>query len=472
MQISIINGIYADAGGDYRTQYPRNMVPVPKGQGVSQEYLLPAEGIEAWGAGGPGVDRGGILWGGVLHRVMGGKLCRVNATGVVTQVGSIPGSGQCTLDYSADRLVIAGGGKLHYWDGADLTTVTDTDLGIVLDAVSVGGYTMTTDGTFLVVTELSNPLAVDPLKYGSAEVDPDRIMAVDRLNTEAYALGRHTIEPFQNVGGDGFPFQRIQGAQIARGIIGTHAYARTDSTFIFLGSGRNEAPGVYRMVSGGTDKLSTAEIDRILAGYTEDQLSLTVAEWIVEKGHEFVRFHLPDQTLVYDLRGTQAAQQHLWHTLTSSVVGLGAYRGRNAVWAYGKWVVGDVSSGALGVLTSDSGHHFGQVVGWDFGTAIIYLAGNDGLIHELELVCLTGRVAPGTDPVVWTSYSTDGETWSQERPTRAGRSGQRAQRICWRTQGQIRGARIQRFRGTSEARLSIARLEAAIEALSTRPRSG
>ena len=93
-------------------------------------------------------------------------------------------------------------------------------------------------------------------------------------------------------------------------------------------------------------------------------------------------------------------------------------------------------------------------------------------MHELELVCLSGRVDLGADPVVWTSYSTDGVVWSQERPTRAGRQGQRAQRICWRGQGKVQHMRMQRFRGTSDARLSIARLEARIEPLFLRPGAG
>lgn len=69
------------------------------------------------------------------------------------------------------------------------------------------------------------------------------------------------------------------------------------------------------------------------------------------------------------------------------------------------------------------------------------------------------------DPVIWTSYSLDGETWSQERPINAGKQGQRCKRLQWRNQGSMRNYRMQRFRGTSDAHLSIARLEANLEAL-------
>jgi hypothetical protein len=65
--------------------------------------------------------------------------------------------------------------------------VTDPDLGVVLDVVWVDGYFMTTDGEFLVVTELTDPTQVNPLKYGSSEVDPDPVVALLKLRNEVYA---------------------------------------------------------------------------------------------------------------------------------------------------------------------------------------------------------------------------------------------------------------------------------------------
>jgi hypothetical protein len=86
-------------------------------------------------------------------------------------------------------------------------------------------------------------------------------------------------------------------------------------------------------------------------------------------------------------------------------------------------------------------------------------------VHELELVCLTGRIALGANPVIWTRYSDDGVTWSQERATAAGKQGQRRKRIAWRTLGQVASWRIQRFRGDTTAHLSMVRLEAQVEGL-------
>ena len=102
------------------------------------------------------------------------------------------------------------------------------------------------------------------------------------------------------------------------------------------------------------------------------------------------------------------------------------------------------------------------MVGWWFGTSIAYNEGRGLVFHDLELVALTGH---GTNSTIFTSYSTDGETWSNERSIRTGTPGSTAKRLVFFGQGISRNWRIQRFRGTSDAMLAIARIEARVEAL-------
>ena len=71
MQIPILNGVYTSEASDFRVAYPYNLVPVPVDQGISKGYLRPGEGIVAFTADGPGLDRGGINWNGLCYRVMG-----------------------------------------------------------------------------------------------------------------------------------------------------------------------------------------------------------------------------------------------------------------------------------------------------------------------------------------------------------------------------------------------------------------
>ena len=466
VQIPIISGIYTDSSPDFRTSYPVNLVPVPKANGISEGYLRPADGLVANGTG-PGTDRGGINWNNVCYRVMGSKLVSVSSTGVVTILGDVGDDGRLvTLDYSFDRLAIASNGNLFYWSPSlGLIQVTDPDLGVVLDVVWVDGYFMTTDGEFLVVTELSDPTQVNPLKYGSSEADPDPVKALLKLRNEVYALNRHTIEVFDNVGGDLFPFQRIEGAQIEKGVIGTHGCCNFLESIAFLGSGFNEAPGIYVGVNAQANKISTQEIDMLLLNYTEAQLEQVKLEARNDRTHQHLYVHLPDKTLVFDAAASQELGQPVWFLLTSSLVGFSKFRAQNFVWCYDRWLVGDPTTSNVGYFVNNVSTHYGMKVRWEFATTIIYNEGRGAIVTNLELVGLTGSVAFGLDPTINTSYSTDGQNWSQQKIIKAGKLGERAKRLVWFQQGWMRNWRIQRFQGTSDAHIAVARLEAQIEPL-------
>jgi hypothetical protein len=463
-QIPILSGIYTDSAGDFRASYPINLIPVAQEQGISAGYLRPADGIIENGAG-PGPNRGAILWEGVLYRVMGENLISVASDGTVTVIGIIPGAGRVDMTYSFDRLAIAGGGRLFYYDGAVLSEVTDPDLGEVLSLVWVDGYFMTTDGEFLVITELANPFAVDPLKYGSSEADPDPVLCLRKLRNEVYALNRHTIEVFDNIGSTGFPFQRIEGAQIQKGTLGRHTACVFMEAIAFIGSGMNEAPAVYLAANGQAVKVSSREIDLILSEFTEEQLASSYLEKRIDRNHEWLVMHLPGKTMVYDAMVSKMLEQPIWFYLSSSVDYSGEWRASDLTWAYDRWNTADTQTDRIGYLTQNEALHWGEPVGWEFATTIIYNEGRGALIHELELVALTGRVQGGNSAQISTEYSADGMSWSVPRFIAAGQVGNRTKRLIWLQQGNMRHWRVQKFRGTSDAFLSFARLEARIEAL-------
>lgn len=464
MQIPIINGIYVDTAPDFRASYPVNLMPVAMGNGISSGYLRPADGLVSDGTG-PGIDRGGIEWNNELYRVMGSKLVKIASDGTLTELGDVGAGGQVSLDYSFDRLAIASNEDLFYWDGSTLTQVTDPDLGTVLDVIWVDGYFMTTDGEFLVVTDLADPTQVNPLKYGSSEIDPDPVVALIKLRNEVYAVNRHTIEVFDNIGASLFPFGRVDGAQIQKGAIGTHACCEYMEAIAFVGSGRNEQPGVYLGVNAQTVKISTREIDTVINEFTEAELADVVLEARTEKNQKLLYIHLPDRTLVYDSNASTAVQQPVWYVLTSSTTGFSKYRGRNFVWVYNGLYCGDPTTTTYGHVDDTISTQWDNKVRWEFGTTIVYAEGNNAIFHELELVALTGNVAAGTTPTITTSYSVDGINWSDDRSISAGTTGQRLKRLVWRRQGFMENWRIQRFQGDSDAHISIARLEAQIEGL-------
>jgi hypothetical protein len=461
MQIPILNGIYTDNDPSVRVSYPVNLIPVSQVSGVSNGYLRPADGIVQSGTG-PGITRGGINWNDVLYRVMGSKLVSVAEDGTVTTLGDVGGTIEnVTFDYSFDRLGIASNNNLFYWDGTTLTQVTDSDLGVVIDMRWIDGYFMTTDGDSLIVTDLDDPTIVNPNKFGSSEIDPDPVVALLKLRNEIYALNRYTIEVFNNVGGDYFPFARKEGAQIQKGCIGTHACCIYQETIAFIGSSRNEQPSVYLGVNSVANRISTREIDDILEEYTELELSIVKLEARNDRSSQLLYIHLSDKTLIYDNAASQEMGQPVWCILKT----VAEYRAIHLVYVYNGWQVGDTDTANVGVLSHEIGSHWGLTISWEFGTSMIYNESKGALFTSLELVSLTGVTALGKAPRISSSYSYDGKSWSNDVYIDSGKQGNTAQRLAWFNQGAMTNFRMQRFRGDSHTHASFLRLEATLEPL-------
>ena len=466
MQIPIINGIYTDNTADYRTSYPLNLVPVPKQNGIANGYLKKADGIELFcGQEKGGIDRGGINWNGVCYRVIGSTLWLVNEQGKCTAVGAVAGSQQCSFTYSFDRLGVASGGYLYYLQGDSLERVTNANLGTVVDVEWIDGYFVTTDGEFIIQTELNDPTQVSPTKYGSSEADPDPIIGLMKVRNELVVFNRYTIEVFDNTGGDGFAFSRIDGAMMTKGCVGTHAKCSFLDSFAFIGSSKNQPCSVYLGANGGLTPIATREIEIILSEYSEVQLSTIILEAKEHNHHQHLYLHLPNRTMVFDYAASQVMGQPIWFELSSSSNGKGAYRAINHVWCYNKWLVGDRFNSNIGVLSNKLSSHYGEPVAWQIQTTFLYNGGQSGQIKSIELVGLTGRTNDMPDPKVFLSWTKDGLTWSNERLHRQGMRGQYSKRIIWlRAIGMFRQQLGLRFRGCDDSLASFTAIEADVEA--------
>jgi hypothetical protein len=469
-QVQILNGIYTDSGADFRRSYPLNLEAIPLEQGISKGYLRTAPGMVAFTEPALGADRGAINWLGICYRVIGDKLARVNSSGTIDYLGTVANDGKRAVMVNGfDRLAISSGGNLYYWSTTiGLVQVTDSDLGTVLDVVWAAGYYLTTDGEFIVQTELDDPLQVNPLKYGSSEASPDPINSLLYVRNELIAINRYTVEYFDNIGGSGFAWQRIEGAMIPKGSIGTHASCYYLESFAFVGGGYNEGLSVYIAGPGQAVKIATREIETILEGYTQEQLAAVFIEARADKVQQLLCIHLPDQTLVYDYAATQAVGDPVWAVLASGASGDQAYRARNFVNCYGRWLFGDAQTLRIGYLTHQDARQFGDTVPWQFDTPLIYNEGRAVVVHDLELVRLPGRNTPSAqEATIFYSYTDDGLQWSNPRPSLKTSPGQASARTCWRRLGHMKQWRGLRFRGMNNpAPDAFARLEAVFEPLS------
>lgn len=458
MRIPLLSGVVSDETAEFRTSYPVNLEPIIVDSKIAKGQFRMTSGAVTV-ATGPGVDRGGYAWNDQLYRAMGSKLVRMTIGGAVEEIGDIGDDGKPVgFDEGFDRLAIRSDDKLFYYDGVSLAQVTDVDLGAVKDMLWIDGYTMTTDGEYVIVTNLSDPTAVDPTKYGSAEEDPDMVTGLIKVRNEAMALGRYTIQTFRNVGGNGFPFATVRGATIPVGCVGPDAKCLFADTFAFVGSARGEALGVYVGGAGSAARISPRRIDDELAAI--DDPTGIVLENRTSRGERRLLVHLPDKTLVYCFNASREAGEPVWYVAQS---GRGdPYRPRKAVPCYGKTYVGDAFGTAIGELTDEATGHFGETAEWSFDCGPVYNEGKGGVLHSVELVGLPGRAPLGDDPVAWMSMTRDGQSWSQERSVGMGRRGETRKRMQWRPKAGFRQWVGLRFRGYGAAFPGFAACEAGI----------
>lgn len=448
MRIPLLSGILADGLAEFRTSYPLNLEPIAVQNKIAAGQLRTTAGAITV-ATGPGVDRGGCDFHDMIYRVMGTRLVRLTRAGTITDLGDVGGSGPCSFAYSFERLAIRSGTNLFYWDDIALTQVTDADLGPVKDVIWIDGYFMTTDGVSVVVTELSDPYSVQPLKYGSAEEDPDPVTGLIKLRNEAYVCGRHTIQVFRNIGGNGFPFVTVRGATIPYGCVGPLAKCPYGGSFAFVGGAPNEALGIFLAGAGDANRISSRVIEDELA--TVPDPSGIVCESRVSRGEQRLFVHLPTKSLVFLAGATAALGEPVWYEAQS---GVGKpYRLRSAITTEGyggRVYVGDTESAAVGQLTDTVSTHFDEPAEWRFDIGLVYNEGRGGIVHAIELIGLPGRAPLNADhETMWLSLTRDGETFTTERGISMGRSGETDLRMQWRPRTNFRNYIGFRFRGNN-----------------------
>jgi hypothetical protein len=452
MQLPIQSGVALKSGA-FTTSLPVNLEHEVVETGLSRGQLVTTRGAVPL-ATGPGKDRGGLMWNSTQYRVMGTKLVSVGQDGTITILGEVGGFEPVRMAYSFDRLAIVSGAKLFYWNGTALTEVTDPDLGAAYDVIWLNGYFVTTDGEFVIATELLDPTQIEGLKYGSAEIDPDPVTGLETLREELVAFGRNSVQFFRLTGGTGFPFQNVTGATVPVGCVSAQAKCRVAGTIAFVGSGREEPLGVYILSDGGASRISDSVIDELLIGVCGNEIELESRRFGDE---EYLILHLPTVSASFKVRASRESGAGLWALLHSGE--RGPYRPRRAVWDGRRHVVGDFASPALGTLSEAETAHFEAKTRWEFDAGLLYNEGTGLIAHEVEIV---GSFPLDRETPVYLSMTRDGELWSHEVMRRL--TGRRGERCIWRPNVRIPDRAGFKFRG--EGRVAVVRCDVRGEALS------
>lgn len=463
--LPIANGFYVSDSLPISAQECTNWYPnIVQAPALNQETLFGTPGSEEITNTGTieQVNRGAWTFNNIPYFVNGDGLYRiertVNSSGDTfsnVKVGVLEDStGRVSMaDNGTQLCVLIPGGKGYiFTTGPDnFVEITDSDFranGDPQQVVFIDGYfVFTTDSKKFIISAVNDGLSYNALDFGTAEADPDDIVAPIVFRNQLFIGGSETIEAFQNIGGADFPFQRT-GLFIQKGIDAAFSAVNANDTFMFIGSGADESPAIWELRGNTVQKISTTAIDSILQRFSDEQIADSFAWSYAQKGAYFVGFSLPTTTLVIDTITGR------WHERKSRIVefsgAVTTVRSRinSLVSAYGKVLVGDSIDGRIGSLDPD--------VFTEYGEPIVRIVATQPFQNNMQAIMvpwieLTMEAGVGTseceDPQIRMDRSTDGgKTFKDDRMRAMGKKGEYMRRTIWRRNG--RAARFEIFRFT------------------------
>ena len=448
--LPIANGYYESDSLPISAQECTNFYPnIAQAPALNQETLFGTPGLEQVASVSTlNSCRGAHEMNGVPYFVIGGHLYSLASDNTTTEIGAISGNTRVSMADNGTQLLILnpGGDGFVYNHVTDtLVQITDPDFtanGDPQQVVFIDGYfCLTTDSKKFIVSSLNDGTSYNALDFGTAESDPDDIVAPVVFRNQLFIGGSQTIEAFQNIGGADFPFQRT-GLFLQKGIISPFSIQTLQDTFVFIGAGQNESPAIWTLNGNNVQKISTTAIDKELSSLTQDQIDGIFSWAYAEKGAYFVGFALPGSTFVYDNISKR------WHERKSQVEGsLGAYRVTALVRAYNKIFAGDLIDGRIGRLDEDVYKEYDEPILRTIVTQPFQQNMESFVVPEIEITVESGVGNADTpDPQIGMSRSKNGKTWADTRYRKLGKIGEYDHRAIWRRNG--RAARYELFRFT------------------------
>ncbi len=402
--------------------------------------LFGCPGIVEFASCGVGPVRGVHVMDGVLYAVSGQRLYSVSSTGTATDIGgNITGSDIVSMDNNGSELVIVNGTNGYLYSTAiGFTLISDTDFNAANTVTFFDQRFLFDwkDTNKFFASDVLDGTSYDALMFASAETRPDDVIAVILNKQMLLVCGEKSIEPWQNVGAANFPFERIPGAVIERGLAEPHAICKADNTVYFMGDDR-----VFYRLDGLTPvRVSTHAMEHDWQAHAEfDRLFCFAYPWM---GHKFVVVTFPstNTTWEYDIATGLWHERESWDLNNRS---LGRWRGNCHVTAYDYELIGDAFSGKIGYLSHHTYTELGNTTQLLAVSPPIHSDRKRVFIPRFEMDIEGGvglATGQGSSPQVMLRISRDGgRTWGDHQLWQSmGAIGEYRTRMRWLRLGQAR----------------------------------
>lgn len=442
MKLPLIKGTRVDSEAEWRDSIPRNLVGFSQQVGDWSGYLRTADGLKAFGTG-FGPDRG-ALWSDRFnqhYRVSGDRLVTVDQFGGTSDIGGgtlIPGSGPARFANSFNSVAFTANGSYYRWNGTALANVTKpVGAGAFIDMVWIDGYYIFCDTENLWNTTLANEALFGANERSGSDFAPDQIVGLGRSSdNKLVVFNRYSTERFYNAAGPLFPFARIPNAAIPIGIVGTDAKASIgDGAWIVFGGSKEYSPSFY-MLTNSYQNISTKEIDSIIDGYSDFELSRMKIEYRDTRDQALVICHLPRNTLVYDITLSRTLGMNIWYEWTSADESpwraiYGVYDPRNVDNTASSWIYGDKTTSDIAKLDTTICTQYGEIVEWSCRTPLVKIGGT---VREAEIVTAPGHNNTA-DAKLFVATTKDGVLFGPPAIVNRGKPGEYQKRLIVRRLG-------------------------------------
>lgn len=466
MSIPLVNGLYVSETQPVSLQQCKNFyVNIPDTQGISKAQLFPSAGLNQLADSGENnIGRGSHILNAEPYFVNGNELVRLESNFTLTVLGTIDGALNARVSMADNGnqlcIVVFGTGTAYiYTKLGGLQTIVDpsfTANGNAEIVVFIDGYfVFTTDSKKFFISALNDGLTYSALDFGTAEADPDQIRSAIVHKSQLFIFGSETIEVFQNVGGVGFPFRRITGFVIPKGIVGPFTVAEFDGSFCWIGAGFNESPKIYRYNgSGAPEIISNTSIDFFIQSQASDidfsdTLNLrSLFVWTYTfRGATFIGWSGPQATLVFDAKASRLAGQPVWHQRESqNLQNKNRWRVNGVVTAYGRLLVNDSEGGIIGEINNDVLTDYNIRVVRVFSLPTMHNIAAPIYFYEIECVIDSGQTpANVTEGELAMRYSNDARNFTSKVTRKAGAVGEFSKNMRWTQLGYAERYRIFEF---------------------------
>jgi hypothetical protein len=370
---------------------------------------------------------------GVCYAVTPTNLYSVASNGSYVDLGAVVMGGYVSMATNGIDLAFVDGSKgYHYsvtggieefsgdgWYPAN--TVTYQDGYFIFNRAGTG--------QFFISNLLSTDL--DALDFATAEGAPDDTLAVISDHRELWLFGEDTVEVWYNSGAPDFPFERMQGAFIERGIAALASVSKQDNSVFWLG----DDGIVYRANGYMPQRVSTHAVETdIEAGNKADAFSYTYTQG----GHSFYVITFPEQEKTWSLDISTGLWQERSH------IQWGRHHVNCHAKCYGHDLVGDFQNGMIYMLDLDALSDAGEDIQRIAVSPPLHYGRNRSTMHSLEFDMECGNAAPGDDPQAMIRWSDDGgKKYSNQRFKSLGKTGEYLNRVKINRLGDFRQRQIE-----------------------------